>query len=166
MKKIIVVAKSTNNVIGVDNDLPWHLPGDEAFFLATIKGQYSLTGRKSFESAQGADIFYPETPVVIVTRRTDYQPPFGKVAHSIEAAFEIAQKDGAQKLMILGGAEIYRQTIGLADELIVTEVHTTIEGAAFFPEIDPAIWKEVSREDHAKDAANEFDYSFVKYRRN
>ena len=107
MQKIIVAAKSDNQVIGKENDLVWHLPADLRFFRATIEGAYLATGRKSFESAQGGDVFGPNRAFVIITRNKNYRSTTGKIAHSLEAAIQLAENDGAERLCILGGATIY-----------------------------------------------------------
>ena len=165
MKKVIIAAKSDNNVIGKEGGLPWHMPADLDFFARQISGGYLLSGRKSYESAQGEEIFRKQS-FVIVTRQSDYPVEEGEVAHSVEEGIAVAEKAGAGRLCILGGGEIYQQALSVADELIITEVHTEVEdGDAFFPEIDPRIWKETKRESHRKDRANPYDYSFVFYTR-
>lgn len=165
MQIIIVVAKSDNQVIGKDNDLVWHLPADLRFFMATIEGAYLATGRKSYESAQGEEVFGPHRQFVIITRNKAYQAERGKVAHSLEAAIQTAEADGAKRLCILGGATIYEQALKVADTMILTEVHANFEGDTFFPAIDPNQWKETSRIRHIKDTEHLFDYSFVVYER-
>ena len=163
MEKVIIAAKSDNNVIGVDGGLPWHLPADLTFFNQQIEGCYLLSGRKSFESDQGKEIFQGK-PFVIVTRQQDYCLEKGKVAHSLEEGISMAEADGAKRLCILGGGEIYRQAMPVADRLIITEVHTQVEnGDAFFPEISPRRWKEYRSESHKKDERNPYDFSFVFY---
>ncbi|MFK7981463.1 MAG: dihydrofolate reductase [Saprospiraceae bacterium] len=163
MQKIIVAAKSDNQVIGKENDLVWHLPADLRFFMSTIEGAYLATGRKSFESAQGEEVFGPHREFVIITRNKNYQSDIGKIVHSLEAAIQLAENDGAARLCILGGATIYEAAMDLADTMILTEVHAHFEGDTFFPTIDTTKWKEVSRIRHAKDAENDYAYSFVVY---
>lgn len=165
MQIVIIAAISDNNVIGNGKDLVWSLPADERFFRDQIRDCFLLTGRVSFESPQGADIFAGRRDVVLVTRQRDYQAPYVQVAHSIPEAVTIAARAKAERLCILGGEEIYRQTMHLADQLIITEVHSEFEGAATFPVIDPAEWSEVRREDYGRDENNSFDYSFVFYER-
>lgn len=165
MKKIIIAAKSDNDVIGRNNDLAWELPADQRFFLNRIRDCFLLTGRASFESPQGGSIFSGRKDVIVVTRQQGYAAGEAMVAHSIQDAFRQAGGAGASRLCILGGGEIYRQTIQLADELIITEVHAEFEGDAFFPPIDPRQWQVVHREDHSRDAENPYDYSFVFYKR-
>ncbi|MCB0586137.1 MAG: dihydrofolate reductase [Phaeodactylibacter sp.] len=163
MEKVIIVAKSDNNVIGRNGALPWQMPADLAFFSRQIKGCYLLSGRKSYESAQGKEIF-SNRPFVILTRRKGFQPEEGKAAHSLEEGISTAEADGAKRLCILGGEEVYRQALKVADKLIITEIHTEIEnGNAFFPDINFGHWKEYKREDHKKDRYNPYDFSFVFY---
>jgi len=164
MKKIIIAAVADNGVIGSEGELSWHLPADLEFFYRQIEGAFLLTGRKSLESGQGSDIF-DGRPYVVVTRREGYKAQGGFVANSIPEAIAIAEKQPQEKLCILGGAAIYKQCMELADELIITEVHTRPAGDAHFPEIDQQVWKEVKREDHQADTENPHDFSFVFYRR-
>lgn len=165
MEKIIVAAKSDNNVIGKVGELPWDMPADRAFFLETIADGWLLTGRISYESNQGNSVYHKDRNFVIVTRRAHYEAPGAVIVHSLEAGFTAAEASGAEKLYVLGGGKIYEQAMDMVDRLIITEIHTEIEGDVFFPKIDEARWREVSREDHARDAENPYDYSFVVYER-
>ncbi len=165
MQTTIISAKSTNNVIGKEGDLPWKLPADEAFLERQLQTGWLLTGRKSFEAPQGKWLFEGRSDVIVVTRQEDYHAGSALVAHSLTEAVELARRRSAERLVILGGASIYQDSMDLADELIITEVHATVEGDSFFPEIDLTKWKEVRREDHYKDAENPYDYSFVFYER-
>lgn len=166
MKKIIIAAKTKNNVIGADNDLVAHLPADLDHFYRTIKGQYLLTGRKSYESSQGDDTFHLGKKTVVVTRREDYDTSNAIVKHDLAAAFEWADQDDAESIYILGGGSIYEQTITEADVLIITHIDVEVEGDTFFPNIDEAVWREVKRQDFKKDEQNPYNYSFVWYKRN
>lgn len=163
MEKVIMAAKAANNVIGKDNSLPWHLPADLEFFLGTIEGEFLIAGRKFFESIQGREVFHEGVEGIVISRQKDYQSPTVLVAHSIEESFQLAAQNGVQKVYILGGGEIYQQSIDLADRLIITEIHGEFEGDTFFPDIDKSRWEEVSRSDRQKDAVNPYDYSFVVY---
>lgn len=163
MEKVIMAAKAANNVIGKDNSLPWHLPADQEFFLRTIEGEFLIAGRKFFESIQGREVFHEGVEGIVISRQKDYQCPTVRVAHSIEEAFQLAEQKKVQKIYILGGGEIYQQTIALADRLIITEIHCEFEGDTFFPDIDKSRWQEVSRSDRKKDGVNPYDYSFVVY---
>jgi dihydrofolate reductase len=163
MEKVIMAAKAANNVIGKDNSVPWHLPADMDFFRRTIEGNFLIAGRKFFESFQGREVFHEGVEGIVISRQKDYQCPTVRVAHSIEESFQRAEQKKLQKIYILGGGEIYQQTIALANRLIITEIHCEFEGDTFFPEIDKSRWQEVSRSDRKKDAVNPYDYSFVVY---
>ncbi|AEE53511.1 dihydrofolate reductase [Haliscomenobacter hydrossis] len=163
MKKTIIAAKSDNNAIGIKQTLPWHMPADIKFFLAQIQNGYLLTGRNSYLTPEGLGLFAKRKDVIVVTRQKDYQAANANVVHSVEEAFALAETLGVQQLNILGGAEIYAQTIHLADEMIITEIHAICEGDTFFPEIDLSFWKETKREDHPADEENPHPYSFVWY---
>lgn len=163
MRITLIAAVASNGAIGFKGDLPWHLPADLDFFYRQIEGCLLLSGRRSYDSPQGRAMFTPERRVIVVTRQADFQaPPHVRIAASVPDALDMARQTGAPRLCVLGGAEIYRQTIDLADELIITHVHAAFPGAdSFFPAIDSSVWQEVWREDHGRDVENEFDYSFV-----
>lgn len=162
MIKIIMAAKAKNNVIGKDNDLIWHLPTDLKFFKQTTKGHTLIMGRKTFESLANP---LPHRDSWIVTRNKDYSAEGITPFLSIESAIETAEQKGLKTVFILGGGEIYRQSMDIADKLIITEVHENFEGDTVFPEIDEGIWKEVSREEHKADEKNKYDFAFVEYLR-
>jgi len=162
MIKIIMAAKAKNNVIGKDNDLIWHLPADLKFFKQTTKGHTLIMGRKTFESLANP---LPHRDSWIVTRNRDYSADGITTFLSIKSAIRVAEQKGLETVFILGGGEIYRQSMDLADKLIITEVHENFEGDTVFPEIDQSIWKEVSREEHKADEKNKYDFAFVEYLR-
>lgn len=155
-----MVAKARNNTIGKDNNLIWHLPKDLRFFKQTTKGHTLIMGRKTFESLGNP---LPNRDSLVVTRNAAYTAKGITVFHSLESALEYAEKKGLEKVFILGGGEIYRQSMGIADKMIVTEVHAEFEGDTHFPEIDSITWKEISREEHQADEKNKYDFAFVEY---
>lgn len=164
MEKIIVAAKSTNNVIGLNDDLAWSMPADLEHYHNMVRGHWAIVGRTTYEST------YEPVPVermIIITRNSSYTPKDKNdvAVLSINAALDYAQKHGKDKVFILGGGNIYQQFMNIADEMVITEVKTVVDGDTFFPEIDFDIWKEVRREQHLADAANPFDYNFVFYER-
>lgn len=165
MHIVLIAAKSDNNVIGRENDLVWDLPADQRFLEDQISEGLLLTGRKSFESSQGAELFEDTSRVILLTRQKEYQAGQAMVASSLGEALKLAEEQGAQRLCVLGGASVYEDSMSCADQLIITEVHETFEGDSFFPDIDTRVWKEVWREDHQKDEENPYDYSFVKYKK-
>ncbi len=144
----IVVAVASNNVIGNDDAMPWHLSTDLKRFKALTLGKPMIMGRKTFEAIGGA---LPGRTSIVVTRDKNWQAPGGVPAGSLEIALEvgreIAEADGVDEICIAGGGEIYRQAIELADVVHLTRVHATPEGDTVFPEIDMAVWSLISSED-------------------
>jgi dihydrofolate reductase len=162
MKKIIMAAKASNDIIGKDNELVWHLPADLKFFKQTTRGHTLIMGRKTFESLANP---LPHRDSWVVTRNKDYQCDGASVFHSLESALKTAEEKGLETIFLLGGGEIYRQSMDIADKMIITEVHHEFDGDTFFPPINPAIWQEVSRVAHKADEKNKYDYDFVQYER-
>lgn len=153
----LIAAVATNGVIGKNNELPWHLPEDLKHFKTLTTGHTVLMGRKTFESIVtrlGKPL--PERKNIVITRQTDYQVPEGVfVYQDIETALK---NHAEEKIFVIGGAEMYRQTIDLADTLEITHVDQTVDGDATFPFIDPKIWHPTAEEKHE-------DFSFVTYSR-
>lgn len=162
MIKSIIAAKSDNHVIGKDNDLVWHMPADLKFFKNKTKGHWVIMGRKTFESMDGP---LPNRTHIIITRQPDYQAAGCHVTDNVEHAFKIAEAQNLEEVFILGGAEIYAQTMDKADRMFITEIKSTFEGDTFFPEIDTDYWKEVRRDEHKADDKNPYPYAFVEYRK-
>jgi len=142
-----IVARAENGVIGRDNQLPWHLPSDLKYFKAQTFGKPVIMGRKTFESI-GRPL--PGRTNVVITRQSDWQSPGVKVASSMEDALKIgtaqAALDGADAVMLIGGAEIYRLGAPYIDRWYLTEVHLSPEGDATLPDVDPALFVEVATE--------------------
>ncbi len=163
MKITIIVAKSSNNVIGKENQLVWRLQSDLQLFKRHTTGHHLIMGRKTYESV-GKPL--PNRTSIVITRNTDFTLPEGHyTVHSIEEAVQICIAKKLDQVFIIGGAEIYAQAMSFADEMMVTEVHAVVDGDAFFPDIDKQIWKSISREHFPKDANNEFAFDFVIYKR-
>lgn len=161
MQITLIVAKAKNNVIGKDNQLVWKLSTDLKRFKSLTSGHFILMGRKTFESF-GKPL--PNRTHLIITRNSDYQVPEGHSAfQSVEEAFTFCNKKGIEQLFIIGGGQIYEETINMCDRLEITEVDAKPEGDTFFPEINSKIWKEVERESFPADEKNEFPFAFVTY---
>ena len=156
----IIAAIGQNNALGKDNQLIWHLPADLKRFKKVTSGHHVIMGRKTFESL-GKPL--PNRTTIIISRDKNYHADGCIIVNSLAEAIEVAQND--ENPYILGGAEIYRQSMDIADVLDLTFVHQTFEADVYFPEIDKNTWKETFREDHLKDDKNKFDFSFVKYER-
>ena len=157
----IIVAKAENNVIGNENQLIWHLSSDLKRFKSLTSGHPILMGRKTYESI-GKPL--PNRTNIVITRNEEWKEVGVFTSNSLEEAIKKA-KEFDDEIFIIGGGNIYAQSMYLADSLEITEVHHEFEGDTRFPEIDEKIWKEVSRERFEKDEKNEFDYSFVRYER-
>lgn len=156
-----IVAISNNNAIGIDNDLPWHMPADLKFFKETTLGHYILMGRKSFDSV-GRPL--PGRTNIVVTRNKEFSNSQLKIVHSISDGILLAIEAKQEQLFILGGSNIYTQTMHIANRLYVTKINTHIPNAtAFFPEIDLDVWTLISEDPHQADEANPFDYNFCVY---
>jgi dihydrofolate reductase len=154
----IIVATDAQRGIGINNTLPWKLPEDLAHFKRLTTGHPIIMGRKTFDSI-GRPL--PNRRNIVITRNADWRHDGVEVVGSIEAA--IALLDGAEGFVI-GGAEIYKQSLQLADQLIITQIAHTFDCDAFFPEIDASVWQETAREEHASEASG-LRYAFVTLRR-
>lgn len=157
----IIAAVAKNNALGKDNQLIWHLPADLKRFKKVTLGHHIIMGRKTFESL-GKPL--PNRTTIIITRNTNYLAEGCIVVNSLDEAINAAKAD--ENPFILGGAEIYKQALEIADVLDLTFVHYEFEADVFFPKTDFNNWKEVSREDFKADDKNKYDYSFVKYLKN
>lgn len=162
----IIVAAAENGVIGRDNTMPWHLPGDLRHFKRMTMGKPIVMGRKTYESI-GKPL--PGRTSIVITRNGALQAPGVEVVSSVEEALMlgecIARRDGVEEVVVIGGAEIYAAALPLADRIYLTEVHASIEGDAALPPIDWSQWREVSRERHAAEPAERYAYSFVYFER-
>ena len=151
---------AANRVIGVENRLPWHLPEDLQHFKTLTMGHHIVMGRKTYDSI-GKPL--PGRTTVIVTRNVDYAVPGCMAANSIDAALIIASDD--DEVFFVGGAELYKQAIPMADRMYITEIKRDFPGDAHFPTFDPAHWNEVSREKHVTQGSESYEYHFVVYDR-
>lgn len=156
----IIAAVASNNALGKDNQLIWHLPADLKRFKKVTLGHHIIMGRKTFESL-GKPL--PKRTTIIITRNKNYKQEGCIVVNSLKQAIKAAKED--ENPYILGGAEIYKQAIEIADKLDITLVNQSFEADAFFPEIDFTIWKETSREDFKADDKNNYNFSFITYLR-
>jgi len=154
----IIVAVANQNVIGINNTLPWHLPEDLKRFKALTMDHHIIMGRKTYESLGR---LLPGRTTVIVTRNKSYQVEGAIVVHSLEAALAVTQQD--DEAFLIGGAELYEAGLAFADKLYVTEVHADFEGDAFLPDLHLENWKEVERENHT--TAQNLAFSYVTYLR-
>jgi dihydrofolate reductase len=152
----LIVAFAKNNVIGINNTLPWHLPEDLKRFRALTTGHHIIMGRKTYESLGR---LLPGRTTVIVTRNKNYKLEGALIAHSLESAVDLCQNDA--EAFVIGGAELYQDGLRLANKLYITEVDLSIEGDAFFPNLDLNLWQETSREAHT--SAQGLLFSYISY---
>jgi len=163
MRISIIVAASENNVIGRDNDIPWHLPDDLKHFRQKTEGHPIIMGRKTFESLPNGAL--PKRRNIVVTRDSEYKADGAEVASSLDEAIMYARKDNpSEEIFIIGGAEIYKHAMPLANYLYFTRVHAWIKGDKVFPEIGPE-WEEVVSEDHPVDDKHRFACTFKTYKK-
>ena len=158
----IIVAASSNNVIGKDNDLIWHLPVDMNFFRTKTNSHHVIMGRKNFESIPHKYRPLPNRTNIIITRQSDYKAEGSIVVNSVEEALKVAKSNEENEAFIIGGGQIYKLAVdaGIADKIYLTKIHHSFDGDTFFPELN-SDWIEVNREDCFKDDNHKYDYSFI-----
>jgi len=152
----MIVAAAENNAIGKNNGMLWRLPNDFKYFKDKTSGHTIIMGRKTYDSMGKA---LHNRRNIIVTRDKDLKLPDATITHSIEEALSLGQSE--EEVFIIGGAEIYKQGMPLANRIYLTRVHQRYDADAFFPEPDPEIWKEVSSERHEADEKNNVAYTFT-----
>ncbi len=156
MRISLIVAMSENRVIGREGGLPWRLSADLRRFKRLTIGHAIVMGRKTFESL-GRRLL-PGRTSIVVTRQKEYDGCGALVARDVDKAIRLAASDN--EVVIIGGAEIYRQALPRVERLYLTLVHANVEGDTFFPELEQGQWRLVEAERHAADEKNEYDYSF------
>ena len=159
MKISIIAAVAENNAIGFNNQLIWHLPADLQFFKKTTLNNTIIMGRKTFDSIGKA---LPKRKNIVISRNSTLEALGCTVVSNLNEA--LAQAD-SEEIFIVGGANIYEQSMAIAEQLYITKVHHQFEAETFFPEIDAKIWEEISREDHFKDEKHAYNFSFIIYQK-
>lgn len=155
----LIAAVAQNRAIGKDNQLLWHLPEDMRYFRETTRGKTVIMGRKTWESLPDKFRPLPGRRNIVVTRDNHYVADGALLAHSLDEAIAAAGEDG--ETFVIGGAELYKQALPLAQRLYLTEVAHAYEGDVFFPEIAPAEWQEISRAQQC--SASGMAFAFVVY---
>lgn len=158
----LVVAAASNNAIGKDGKLPWHLPNDMKFFKNVTWGMPVLMGRKTFE-ALGKVL--PGRKNIVLTKQPGWEAEGAVAVKTIKDALFVAKQADAQELMVIGGGEIYRSIIEKANRIYLTRVEAEPEADTFFPVLNPKEWHLMSRKDYKADEKNEYDYSFQVWER-
>jgi dihydrofolate reductase len=158
MKISLIVAASLNNAIGKHNQLLWHLPKDMRFFKNTTWAMPVIMGRKTFESLGSKPLNGRLN--IIISRNKSFETEGATVVDSIKAAIAIAAEENYKQVYVIGGGEIYKEAILIADRLYITRVQTEIEGDTFFPIVDTTQWKLIYSDAHAADAKHAYAFTF------
>jgi dihydrofolate reductase len=158
----LLVAADEHNVIGKNNQLPWHLPNDLKYFKNLTWGLPIVMGRKTFESI-GKPL--PGRKNIVITRNKDYQADGVEVVHQIENAIEVARQAGAREVFVIGGAEIFNSVFGKTDRIYLTRIHHRFEGDVFFPEVNESTWRLVKQHENQPDEKNKYAYTFQVWER-
>lgn len=163
---VLIVAVAENGVIGQGNAIPWRLKTDQQRFKTVTINKPVVMGRKTFVSLRRP---LPGRTNIVISRDPDFRAAGAVVTTTLESATDIARGDAlrrfATEIIVMGGANVYAQAMGIADRLDVTEVHAVIEGDTHFAPIDPSIWCETERRRNAAGPDDNVDFSYVTYRR-
>jgi dihydrofolate reductase len=156
----LIVAASTNNIIGKNNQLLWHLPADLLYFKNTTWAMPVIMGRKTYESVGSKPLKGRFN--FVVTRQNNWDPQSQKVkiASTIEQAVELSKETDCKETFVLGGGQLYSSSMSLANKIYMTRVHAVLEGDASFPEINESEWQLISNMDFPKDEKHAYAYSF------
>jgi dihydrofolate reductase len=157
----MIVAMANNNIIGRNNDMPWHLPADLAYFKKITLGKPIIMGRKTFESI-GRPL--PGRRNIVISRDDHYQAAGIDVVNSVEQA--LALVDGSDEIMVIGGGAIYSHCLAKAERLYVTHIEANIEGDTQFPDFYDGTWLKVNSERRLSDEKNIYSLDFCVYQRN
>lgn len=158
MRISFIVAKSENNVIGRNNELPWHLKDDLQNFKKITMGHHILMGRKTFQSIGKA---LPGRMSLVVSSESKANSDNVLWFNSIFRAIKQAERNGETELFIIGGEQIFRSALSLADRIYLTEVKAVVDGNVFFPQLSLKNWKKVSEQHYTKNADNDFDFDIL-----
>ena len=158
----LIVAASENNVIGIKNDLPWHLPDDMLFFKKTTKNSVVIMGKKNYLSIPKKFRPLAGRLNIILSRKLDFTAENCIIAHSFEQAIRLAKQQKKENIFIIGGGEVYKYALEkkLVDIIYLTRIHTHIDGDTFFPEINMKNWKIKYKERHEKDDRHKHAFTF------
>ena len=163
MRLSLIAALSSNNVIGRNNDLPWHLSTDLKRLKALTMGHHMIMGRRTYDSI-GRPL--PGRHFIVITHNPDFHVEGVQVVHSLEDAIQIVVESGDEEPFIAGGGQIFEQAIHRADRMYLTRVHAEIESDAFFPDFDDVSeWQLIDSEHFEADEKNDHPFSFLTYER-
>lgn len=153
----LIVAASKNNAIGKEGQLLWNLPIDMKFFKDSTWGMVVIMGRKTYESV---DKPLPGRVNIVITKQREWQKDGTQVASDLDAALKLAELTNCKEIFIIGGGEVYRHSMDIADKIYITRVHASFDGDTYFPEIDTEKWSLVKNTDFFKDEKHAYDFSF------
>jgi dihydrofolate reductase len=162
MSTSLIVAAAANGAIGKNGQLLWHLPKDLKFFKNTTWGMAVVMGRKTFESVNKP---LPGRVNIVITGNADWAAPGTQTATSLTDALEQAKATNCKEIFIIGGGEIYRQALSLADTVYLTRVHAELEGDTFFPELPTTDWQLASNDDFETDEKHAYPFSIQVWKR-
>lgn len=162
MRLSLIAAVSDNGIIGRGQELPWRLSADLRRFKSLTMGHHIVMGRKTFASI-GRPL--PGRTLLVVSRQPNFKAENATVIDGLNAAIELARRNGDSEAFMIGGGEIYRQAIAVVDRLYLTQVHAHIDGDVHFPDIDLGQWQLIATSHHDADAKNEYDTTFQIYDR-
>jgi len=158
----LIVAAAENNAIGKDNQLLWHLPNDLKFFKNTTWGMPVIMGRKTFEAVNKP---LPGRINIVITRQADWKADNVITAADLQDALQKAEATNCNEIFVIGGGEIYKQSMEIADKIYITRVHATLDGDTFFPVIDETKWQQTTLQEFAADEKHQYAYSFQTWER-
>lgn len=166
MKLTIIVAAAENGVIGRGGDLPWHLSADLQRFKRTTMGSAILMGRKTWESI-GRPL--PGRTSIVLTRQTDYDPGHAevRVVQNLDDALALARnlEDCQDEAFVIGGANIYEMSLPRAERLLLTRVHSDLDGDVWFPDVDWEAWQLLDEQSHEADDRNDYPHTYQTWQR-
>jgi dihydrofolate reductase len=152
-----IVAASENNIIGIKNGLPWRLPNDFKYFKNKTWGMPVIMGRNTYESLK-RDL--PGRINIVLTKKTDWQPKNVFVTHDIDEAIQKAGESDAKEIFVIGGGDVFKQTMEKVNRIYLTRVHTSVEGDTSYPELDKSKWKLIKEQSFPADQKNNYPYTF------
>lgn len=152
-----LVAASENNVIGVKNQIPWHLPNDFKFFKNKSWGMPVIMGRNTYESLEKP---LPGRINIVLTSKNDWQREGVTIAHNMDQAIDMACQSDCNEIFIIGGGEIFAQSMDIVTRIYLTLVHVTLDGDTFYPSFDKSKWQLISEDPHPADEKHNFAYTF------
>lgn len=161
----MIVAVARNGVIGKDNDLVWNLPDDMKYFKETTAGHAVIMGRKNYYSIPEKWRPLPNRTNIVITRNRSLSIENVEVVHDIASGLELAKEAGEHEVFIIGGGQIFEQSLPITDRIYYTDIHASYEGDIYFPALQPDVWQEISRKHHPADDRHEVSFDFVVYER-